>query len=280
MPQITNEVDISTVGDIMLHLYYTALDGGAPLQQAAQANNAANLPTAGVKVFSAQNDFAAPPATTANPYPVSPWQAFLSKPLVTSTTLAWPITATQTTITVASDSGFPAVPFTINIGSEILQVTAVGGTANTSWTVTRAQQGTTAAPASTEAVVFLPSTAPSQVLTLTLTPSKFPAWTRGQTISVTAITVLVVSWQPPSGPPPGPFNLIPQAPFPTATINMLPVAGSSEPNVCTSGAIIPTAGTAPLGTWSFELQLETATNFNSLSKNAIGDVLLLVSYQV
>jgi len=92
--------------------------------------------------------------------------------------------------------------------------------------------------------------------------------------------VLVVSWQPASGPPPGPFNLIPQAPFPTATINMLPVAGSTEPNVCTSGAIVPTAGTAPLGTWSFELQLEGAANFNSLSKNAIGDVLLLVSYQV
>jgi hypothetical protein len=280
MPQITNEIDISTVGDVMLHLFYTALDGGAPLQQAAQANNAANLPTAGIKVFSAQNDFAAPAATLANPYPVSPWQAFLSKPLVTSTTLAWPITATQTTITVASDSGFPPAPFTINIGSEILQVTAVGGTGNTSWTVTRAQQGTVAAPAAAEAVVLLPSAAPNQVLTLTLSPSKFPAWTRGKTISVTAVTVLVVSWQPPSGAPPGPFNLIPQAPFPTATINMLPVAGSSEPNVCTSGAIVPTGGTAPIGTWSFELQLETATNFNSLSKNAIGDVLLLVSYQV
>jgi hypothetical protein len=280
MPQITNEVDISTVGDIMLHLYYTAIDGGAPLQQAAEANNAANLPTSGVKVFSAQNDFAAPPATLANPYPVTPWQAFVTKPFIASTTLAWPITSTQTTITVASDSGFPAVPFFTNIGSEVLQVTAVGGTSNTSWTVTRAEQGTSAAPASTAAVVLLPSTAPSQVLSLTLSPSKFPAWTRGQTIAVTAITVLVVSWQPPSGPPPGPFNLIPQAPFPTATINMLPLAGASEPNVCTSGAIIPAAGTAPLGTWSFELQLETATNFNSLSKNAIGDVLLLVSYQV
>jgi hypothetical protein len=280
MPQITNEVDLSTVGDIMVHLFYTAIDGGAPLQQAAEANNAANLPTSGVKVFSAQNDFAAPSASVANPYPISPWQGFLSKPLVTSTTLAWPITATQTTITVASDSGFPAVPFSISIGSEILEVTAVGGTSNTTWTVTRGQQGSIAAPASTEALVLLPATPPNQVLTLTLSPSKFPAWTRGQTIAVTAITVLVVSWQPPSGPPPGPFNLIPQAPFPTATINLLPVAGSTEPNVCTSGPIIPTAGTAPLGTWSFELQLEGAASFNSLSKNAIGDVILLVSYQV
>jgi len=280
MQQINNEIDTSTVGDVILHLYYTALDGGGNLQQVVQQFNAANLPTSGVKVFSAQNDFAAPAASAANPYPLSPWQAFLSKPLVTSTTLAWPITASQTTITVASNSGFPAVPFLVNIGSEILDVTAVGGTGNTSWTVTRAQQGTAAAPAAAEAVVLLPSAAPSQVLTLAISASKFPAWTRGKTISVTSVTVLVVSWQPAGGAPPGPFNLLPQAPFPTATINMLPVAGSSEPNVCTSGTIIPTAGSTPLGTWSFELQLQTAANFNSLSKSAIGDVLLLVTYQV
>jgi len=281
MPQITNEIDTSTVGDVMVHLYYTALDGGGNLQQVVQQYNAANAPTSGVKVFSAQNDFAAPAASAANPYPLSPWQAFLSKPLVTSTTLAWPITASQTTITVASDSGFPAAtPFLVNIGDEILDVTAVGGTGNTSWTVTRGQQGTAAAPATTGAVVLLPAAAPSQVLTLSMSASKFPAWTRGKTISVTSVTVLVISWQPTGAAPPGPFNLAPQAPFPTATINMLPVAGSSEPNVCTSGVIIPTGGTAPLGTWNFELQLQTAANFNSLSKSAIGDVLLLVTYHV
>lgn len=32
MPQITNVVDISTVGYIMLHLCYIEMDGGAPLQ--------------------------------------------------------------------------------------------------------------------------------------------------------------------------------------------------------------------------------------------------------
>ena len=39
-----------------------------------EANNLANLPTSGVKLFSAQNDFAAPAATAANPYPLTPWQ--------------------------------------------------------------------------------------------------------------------------------------------------------------------------------------------------------------
>lgn len=77
MPQLSNEVDLSTVGDVVLHLYYTALDGGAALQSVVEENNAANLPGSGVKVFSAQNDFVAPPASGANPHPVAPWQGFL-----------------------------------------------------------------------------------------------------------------------------------------------------------------------------------------------------------
>ena len=73
MPEANNEVDLSTVGDVVLHLYYTAMDGGGNLKQAAQANNAANLPTSGLKLFSAQNDFAAATPTNANPYPQTPW---------------------------------------------------------------------------------------------------------------------------------------------------------------------------------------------------------------
>jgi hypothetical protein len=77
MPQANNEVDLSSVGDVMLHLYYTTLDGGAPFKAAVQANNQANAPTTGIKVFSAQNDFVAPPTSGANPKPVAPWQGFL-----------------------------------------------------------------------------------------------------------------------------------------------------------------------------------------------------------
>ena len=74
--------------------------------------------------------------------------------LSASTTLASPITtATQTSITVASDVGFPAPNFYVYIGSEILLVTAVSGTKNTTWTVVRGQQGTTAAPAASGAAV-------------------------------------------------------------------------------------------------------------------------------
>jgi hypothetical protein len=271
MLQSNNEVDISTVGDVILHLYYTALDGGEALKSAAQANNAANAPTSSIKVFSAQNDFVAPPPSIANPYPLSPWQAFLSKPLVTTTTLAWPITATQTSITVASDTGFPAAPFLVNIGSEILQVTAVGGTGNTSWTVTRAEQGTQSAEATLEPVTLLPSNPPSQILTLAMSPSKFPPWTRGKTISVTSLGVLAVAW------PPANFVLTPQAPLPTAQLAMTPVAGVTEPNVCAATIALP--ANTPLGTWSFELQVEGAADFRSLNKNVISDVLLLVSYQ-
>ena len=63
------------------------------------------------------------------------------------TTLASPITASQTSITVASDAGFPGPDFSVAIGSEILCVTAVGDIGSTIWTVVRGQQGTTAAPA-------------------------------------------------------------------------------------------------------------------------------------
>lgn len=51
-----------------------------------------------------------------------------------ATTLTAAITATQTTITVASDAGFPSPNFYIQIGAEILQVTAVSGGSNTTWT--------------------------------------------------------------------------------------------------------------------------------------------------
>ena len=194
MPQATNEVDLSTVGDVVMHLYYTALDGGAPLQQAAQANNVANQPTSGVKVFSAQNDFAAATPTNTNPYPQTPWQAFIATPI---------------------------------------------------------------APA-------------NQVLTLAISPTKFPPWTRGKTITVTSVTVLAVAW------PRGNFVLAPQAPLPIAQLTMTPIAGVTEPNIC--GATIAMPPNTPLGTWGFELQQQGAADFRSLTKSEIGDVLLLVSY--
>ena len=279
MPQINNEVDLSTVGDIVLHLYYTALDGGGDFQTVVQADNAANLPVSGIKVFSAQNDFPAPAATAANPYPLTPWQAFLAKPVAippAATTLVAPITPSQTSITVASYSGFPPPNFFVSIGSEILQVTAVGGSGKTTWTVARGAQATTAVAATEGAAVMLPAAIPNQILTLAVSPSKFPAWTRGKTISVTSLTVLAVAWPP---GPPGPawnFVLAPQSPLPPGPFTMAPVSGVTEPNVCS--ATIPTPGNPPLGTWSFELQQNGAPDFRSLTKDEIGDVLLLVSY--
>ena len=202
MQQINNEVDLSTVGDVMLHLYYTALDGGSTFQAVVQDYNHQKLPTAGTKVFSAQNDFAAPAPTAANPYPPTPWQAFLA---------------------------------------------------------------TVASPA-------------NQTLTLSISPSKFPPWTRGKPISVSSITVLAVSWVP------GNFVLAPQAPLPTAAVTMTPVQSGApvqsgpEPNV--SAATINTPSSAAPGTWSFQLRQASAPDFRSLTKNEIGDVVLLVNYSV
>jgi type II secretory pathway pseudopilin PulG len=69
-----------------------------------------------------------------------------------STTLSGSITASSTTLTVASATGFPTVgTFTIKIDNEYMVVTAGAGTST--WTVTRAHQGTTAATHSSGAVV-------------------------------------------------------------------------------------------------------------------------------
>ena len=61
-----------------------------------------------------------------------------------STTLSAAITVSDTTIAVANDSGFPSANFYVTLGTETLLVTATGGAGNTTWTVVRGQQGTTA----------------------------------------------------------------------------------------------------------------------------------------
>src|SRR5947207_8891812 len=68
LPAATNEIDLSMVADVVLHLHYTAVDGGDTFQQALQADNAANAPTSGAIVLSASSDFPAG------------WQAFLAIP--------------------------------------------------------------------------------------------------------------------------------------------------------------------------------------------------------
>jgi hypothetical protein len=60
-----------------------------------------------------------------------------------NTTLAAAMNSTQTTVTVASATGFPTSPFTIRVDDESMNVTAGFGT--TTWTVTRGVNGTTAA---------------------------------------------------------------------------------------------------------------------------------------
>lgn len=62
------------------------------------------------------------------------------------------INASTTSITVVSDTGFPATPFNIQIDFEEMTVTA--GLPGTGWTVTRAANGTTAAEHGDNAVVI------------------------------------------------------------------------------------------------------------------------------
>jgi hypothetical protein len=180
LPAATNDIDLSTVADVVLHLHYTALDGGDTFQQAVQSDNAANAPTSGALLLSAANDF------------TSAWQTFLATP---------------------------------------------GGGGD-------------------------------QVLTLNVSSSKFPNWSRGKTITITGLTVLALSQRT------GNFVLRPEAPLPTSDITLTPV-GSSEPNVV-SGAVTPPPGSP--GTWSFKLRAASAGDFHSLAVDDLGDVLLLVAF--
>jgi hypothetical protein len=71
--------------------------------------------------------------------------------------------------------------------------------------------------------------------------------------------------------------LEPQAPLPSADLPMTPVAGVTEPNVCAATVTLPP--NTPLGTWSFKIRQQAAADFKSLSKQAVGDVILLVNYE-
>jgi hypothetical protein len=59
-----------------------------------------------------------------------------------NTTLSGAVNASQTTLSVASPSGFPATSFRIRIDDELMNVT--GGFGTNTWTVTRGVNGTTA----------------------------------------------------------------------------------------------------------------------------------------
>lgn len=58
MPRANNQFDFSTISDVILHIQYTARNGGGNLELAAQANVDSILPTEGVRLFSLRHEFA------------------------------------------------------------------------------------------------------------------------------------------------------------------------------------------------------------------------------
>ena len=57
LPRDCNRFDVSTLTDVVLHLRYTARDGGAALREAARQAVTAMLPRAGTLLLSARADF-------------------------------------------------------------------------------------------------------------------------------------------------------------------------------------------------------------------------------
>jgi len=83
--------------------------------------------------------------------------------------------------------------------------------------------------------------------------------------------VFATSWEP------GNFVLQPQAPLPAGNVTLVPVAGVTEPNVATGNVAVVNASPGP---WTFKLRQAAAGDFHSLTADEIGDVLLLISFQV
>ena len=187
-----NQIDVATVSDVLIHVLYTALDGGPDFKSKA-ATWAGSVPQFATKLFSAANDFSAPAPTAGNPYPISPWQAFLAPPS--------------------------------------------GGA--------------------------------DQILTLSISSSKFPIWTRSKKITVTGMTVYAASWKATS------FVLQPQAPLPAGNVAL---NSPGLPNLLASGAItLPAGGVSP-ATWNFKLQVAGAGDFQSLTSSQIADLILQLQF--
>jgi Neuraminidase-like domain len=78
--------------------------------------------------------------TTYSPVPTVQWD----HASVTTALAAGITNTTQTTITVRNNVWVPVPAFFVTIGAETMQVTGVSGPQNTTWTVARGQQGSTA----------------------------------------------------------------------------------------------------------------------------------------
>jgi Flp pilus assembly protein TadG len=94
-----------------------------------------------------------------------------------STTLNGAINSSVTSLTVSAITGFPTTtPFRIVVGSEVMVVTAVGGSGNKTWTLTRHADSTTAAAASNGAAVKLATGPPLCGLFSVTTASGSRVW--------------------------------------------------------------------------------------------------------
>jgi hypothetical protein len=91
-------------------------------------------------------------------------------------------------------------------------------------------------------------------------------------MTVTSLTVMVVSWGTDS------FVLEPQGSLPDAPISMTPVRNVSQPSVLAGTLALPPD--TSLDTWPLRLRKRDSTGFQPIGRCDIGEVVLLVNYQV
>jgi hypothetical protein len=146
-----------------------------------------------------------------------------------STTLAGPISAAQTSITVTSSAAAPATPFNVAvcaIPGDPVEIITVNTVAATTWTVVRGQDGTAAAAAGIGATLAISPTPITGNLVSTAAPlvavcSRKIPWaqyipgipaTAGPTSGATPQSQQVIVFPTPPPPlPPDPVNLAPGA---------------------------------------------------------------------
>jgi hypothetical protein len=171
---------------------------------------------------------------------------FLFAPVATS--LAAAINASQTSITVAPGAAAPATPFNISVcndstpsSNENAEIMTVTATAGTNWTVTRAQDGTSAAPAPAGAPVGI---SPAPITDNLVSPVQMGirpyaglwpsnvAGIAGPLVAGWSEAVMVVpnNYQPPA-PSPNPGTVPPDLPPPAAGATWYPPVHYIAPDV-------------------------------------------------
>lgn len=156
-------------------LYYE--DNGSSASCPANGYSTTNMASASTSSYTQSN-----PDSTTLTDKVGVTTLGTALPAPTTINMAGGITSAGTSLTVTSSTGMPAAPFTVQVDSEDMTVTAKGGNV---LTVTRGVNGTSAAAHSNGATVYVATVKPTATTT-------FPS-TNGYTVQIDSEDMVVTA---------------------------------------------------------------------------------------